>query len=128
MTQGRAATGDGPRDGGARQGPPADPPAARDPEPAGNGPIRRTVRIVNPRGLHPRIIDLFTRTAKRFNSAVVVWHGELRADGKSLWDLIGLVAEQGAEVVLEVDGPDAAVAVVPLAEILAAPSGEDYTI
>ena len=34
----------------------------------------------------------------------------------------------GAEVVLEVDGPDAAAAVQALADILASPGGEDYTI
>jgi hypothetical protein len=31
-------------------------------------------------------------------------------------------------LVLEVDGPDAHIAVDPLAAVLAAPGGEDYTI
>jgi phosphocarrier protein HPr len=124
MTQGRAATGDGSRNGAGRQGPP-DPPATG---PAGNGPIRRTIRIVNPRGLHPRIIDLFTKTAKRFTAAVTVRNGEVAADGKSVMDLILLVALPDSDVVLEVDGPDAAAAIEPLAAILAAPGGEDYTL
>ena len=34
----------------------------------------------------------------------------------------------GVEVTLEVDGPDAADALDPLADLLAAPGGEDYTI
>jgi phosphotransferase system HPr-like phosphotransfer protein len=41
--------------------------------------------------------------------------------------LIGLVVMPDMEVVLEVDGPDAAMALEPLCEILAAPGGEDYT-
>jgi phosphotransferase system HPr (HPr) family protein len=92
------------------------------------GPIRRTVRVINPLGLHPRVATHLSQTAKRFECSVVVWNGELRADGKSLWDLLGLVVLPGMEVVLEVDGPDAAAAADLLAEILAAPSGEDYVI
>lgn len=91
-----------------------------------SGPIRRTIRIINPRGLHPRIIDLFTKTARRFESAVRVWNGELQANGKDVWDLITLVVLPDADVVLEVDGPDAADAMERLGEILAAPGGEDY--
>jgi phosphotransferase system HPr (HPr) family protein len=94
----------------------------------GNGPIRRTIRVVNPRGLHPRIIDVFTKTAKGFASAVTVFYGDMRADGKSVWDLIMLVVMPDTEVVLEVEGDDAGSAVEPLCEILAAPGGEDYTI
>jgi phosphotransferase system HPr-like phosphotransfer protein len=59
---------------------------------------------------------------------VSVWNGPTRADGKDIWSLIMLVAERDAEVVLEVDGPDATVAVGTLADILASPGGEDYTI
>ena len=39
-----------------------------------------------------------------------------------------LVVEPGGVVVLEVDGEDAAAAIEPLAQILAASGGEDYTI
>jgi phosphotransferase system HPr (HPr) family protein len=86
------------------------------------------VRVVNPLGLHPRLADRFLRTAKQYACAVTVWNGESRADGKSLWDLILLVVLPDSEVTLEVDGPDAARAVDPLAEVLASPGGEDYTI
>lgn len=93
---------------------------------AKSGPVRRTIRIVNPRGLHPRIIDLFTKTARRFESAVTLFNGELQANGKDVWDLITLVVLPDADVVLEVDGSDAAAAAEALGEILAAPGGEDY--
>ncbi|MDB5306822.1 MAG: ptsH [Gemmataceae bacterium] len=127
MTQGRAGNGAGAQDGADLPGGPTGQPACV-PDPAGEGPIRRTVRITNPRGLHPRIIALFTKTAMGFASSVTLYNGDLQADGKSVWDLITLMAEQGADVVLEVAGSDAAAAVDPLAEILAAPGGEDYTI
>lgn len=106
--------------------PPPTPPAA--PAVASGGPLRRTVRVINPLGLHPRAADRFHRAAKKYNCAVTVWNGEYRADGKNLWDLIALAVLPEMEVVLEVDGADAAVALGPLAEILGAPVGEDYTI
>ncbi len=86
-----------------------------------NGPIRRTVTIVNPQGLHYRPATLFAQKAKEFAAAVTVWNGDTRADGKSPVELILLVALPGSEVVLEVEGADAAAALDPLADILSAP-------
>ena len=127
MTGRAGGNGPGPRDAippGHRA--PAPPP---DPTPVpGGGPLRRVVRIVNPYGLHQRVADRFSRTANQYACTVTVWNGPVRADGKSLWDLILLVALPGADVILEVDGPDAPTAVEPLVAILASPSGEDYTI
>lgn len=102
--------------------------AALPPETAQSMPIRRNVRVIDPRGLHPRLIAPFTKAARGFASTVTVWNGDLRADGKSMFDLIMLVVFPDSEVVLEVDGPDAAAAVEALARILAAPNGEDYSI
>jgi phosphotransferase system HPr-like phosphotransfer protein len=39
-----------------------------------------------------------------------------------------LLAFEGTDVVLELEGPEAEAAVEPLAEILAARGGEDYSI
>lgn len=94
----------------------------------GSGPLRRTIRVVNPLGLHWRVAERFSRAAKGFACAVRVWNGESRADGKSPTDLILLVALPGAELVLEVDGIDATDAIIPLTDILAAPDSEDYAI
>jgi len=92
------------------------------------GAMRRVVRIVNPLGLHHRVADRFARTAAGFDVRITVRNGELSADGKSLWDLMMLLAFEGTDVVLEVDGPDATAAMEPLAGILAARGGEDYSI
>ncbi len=121
MSQGRSADGGAPHNGAAGHGPGSGGPAGP------NGTARRTVRLVNPRGLHPRIITPFIKTASRFASDVTVWNGDLKADGKSALEMILLVAEQGAELVVEATGPDAEEAVEPLAAILAAPGGEDYS-
>jgi len=91
-------------------------------------PLRRVVRIVNPLGLHHRVADRFARTASRYDASITVRNGDLVADGKSLWDLIMLLAFEGTDVTLELQGPEAEAAVEPLVAILAARGGEDYAI
>jgi phosphotransferase system HPr (HPr) family protein len=101
------------------------PPATGD---RANGPLKRTIRIINPLGVHFRVADKFSQTAKRYLCNVTVWNGENCADGKSMTDLILLVVLPESEVVLELEGEDAATALDPLTEILAAADGEDYAI
>lgn len=96
--------------------------------PSPGGPLRRVVRVINPNGLHPRLADRFLRTAKQFACSITVWNGELKADGRNIFDLIMLIVMPDSEVVLEVEGPDAHHAVDLLAEVLGSPGGEDYTI
>ncbi len=85
-----------------------------------NGSLRATVVVANPNGLHMRPATAFAQSARTYRAAVTVYHGDRRADGKSSLDLILLIAEAGAELVLEVDGEDAGVAIEPLATLLAA--------
>ena len=85
----------------------------------GNGPLRQSVTVCNPLGLHMRPATVFAQAARGFRSAVTVLNGDKRADGKSSLDLILLVAEPGVELVLEVDGEDAADALAKLAALLA---------
>ena len=117
-------------DQGSRDSAPSSPrlPQSDKTTPSATGPFRRIVQIVNPLGLHQRAADRFCRASKQYASSVLVYNGDRRADGKSIWDLIGLLVFPGMEVVLEVEGPDAATAIEPLADILGAPGGEDYTI
>ncbi len=92
---------------------------------AANGMIRKTVIITNPRGLHPRGMVPFVKACQRFKATITVCNGEKRADGRSMWDLIGLAAEHGTELVLELEGDDAAEAVGPLAELIEHPGSDD---
>ena len=124
MSSRATGSGQGSRDAG--------PPVPRSPQPdsprQGTGPLRRVVAVVNPLGLHQRVADRFCRAAKQYGCAVTVWNGERRADGKNIWDLIGLLVVPG-------DGSGAGGGragrrdrLDPLAAILGAPGGEDYTI
>jgi phosphocarrier protein HPr len=89
-------------------------------------PVRRTVVIVNPNGLHMRPATLFAQLAGNIVSDVTVWLGEKRANGKSLWDLVGLCALPGSELLVEAEGTDAPEAIERLIEVLASPGDPDY--
>lgn len=92
---------------------------------ATTGPIRRTVVIVDPAGLHMRPAVAFAKNAGKCRSTISVWNGEKQANGKSAQDLILLIATQGTELTVEIDGDDAHAAIDPLLAILATPGYED---
>lgn len=94
----------------------------------GNGRLRQTVVIANPQGLHLRPAMAFARLAQQYQAAVTVMKGDHSVNGKSLIDLMLLAAEQGTELVVEVDGADARSALPALAEILAAPSMDNVQL
>jgi phosphotransferase system HPr (HPr) family protein len=94
--------------------------STRGTEPSTDGPLRRTVVVKNPQGLHVRPAAAFAGLAARFESRVTVSKGDgERVDGKFWPDLLLLAAEQGTKLELEVDGPDAMKAIEPLAQALA---------
>jgi phosphocarrier protein HPr len=83
--------------------------------------LRRTVVVVNPMGLHMRPATTFAIMAGNLAGEVVVWNGERRANGKSLWDLIGLCATPGTVLTVEIDGGEPCEIIERLADILQSP-------
>jgi phosphotransferase system HPr (HPr) family protein len=81
--------------------------------------LRRLFVVSNPNGLHMRPLQAFVERATKFQSNIQVGRkeGEM-LNGKSLIHLLGLGAEQGTEIVVEVDGPDADTALESLWEVL----------
>lgn len=70
-------------------------------------PLRTKVVINNPQGFHMRPQHAFAKAAGKFQSSVFLYDGENQQfDGKSPFSLLGLLAEQGTELTLEVSGPD----------------------
>ena len=94
---------------------------------ADNSPLRATVVVRNPQGLHMRPAMMFARIAARFRSAVTVRRQDRAVNGKSLLNLMTLAALPGTELVVEVSGEDAAAALPVLTQALAAPSADDMT-
>jgi phosphotransferase system HPr (HPr) family protein len=82
-------------------------------------PLRRTITISNPQGLHMRPITAFVEMAGKFQSDVFLSKGDgQRINGKSAISLLGLAAEMGTDLVLECCGPDQEDALNALATFL----------
>ncbi len=64
-----------------------------------------------------RPAEMVARTAAPFDATVVLTHNGIRAEATSIFDLIGLIAEQGAELSLTAEGNDAEAAAEAIAKL-----------
>lgn len=96
-----------------------------DPTPRPEHPVRQAVEIVHEVGLHARPAAQFVKAAGGFTAQVTVRRGERTANARSLLQVLKLEAGQGAEVVIEADGPDAEDAVATLTGMLRATEGAE---
>ncbi len=81
--------------------------------------ILEKVTIQNRTGLHARPATALVKLAGRFESEFYIYMHGYRVNGKSILGVMTLAAEQGAELELELDGPDeqeAAEAIIALIE------------
>ncbi|WP_186029517.1 phosphoenolpyruvate--protein phosphotransferase [Burkholderia gladioli] len=79
-----------------------------------------------PHGLHARPASAWVASAKRFQAALRVRHGDSAADPKNLVSLLQLGATANAELVLSAQGVDAAEALVALKRTIEALSAEEH--
>ena len=88
---------------------------------------RRTVTIVNERGLHARASAKLVELASRWSdaTAIRVAKGEREVDGRSILDLMMLGAARGDDVVVIVEGEDAPAALAELADLVENGFGEE---
>ncbi len=80
--------------------------------------VKKSIKIINPQGLHARPASLFVKIANRFESEVTVRKGSEAVNGKSIMGLMTLAANQGSVLELEVSGPDADKAMAELEQFL----------
>ena len=85
---------------------------------------RRTVRIVNPKGMHARPCHAFVSTALEFEARLRVALGDREVEGKSILSLMTLEAPAGTELLLVAEGPDAEALVERLDALVAGGFGE----
>ncbi len=74
--------------------------------------------ILNKYGFHVRPSTQFMQKAREFKSDITVEVNGMRADGKSIMQLMALGAMQGAVVKISAKGPDADEAVAVLVAML----------
>lgn len=62
-------------------------------------------------GFHLRVVGRFVTHVKRFNSAIRVRKGKIKADGKNIMGLLLLAAAWKSKLHIEVEGDDAEAAI-----------------
>jgi phosphocarrier protein len=92
-------------------------------DPAG-APVRRTLEIINPRGLHARASRKLAELALQYDARIVVRREDSEADATSLMDLMMLGAGVGSEIEVEAQGPQADAALHAIALLVADGFGE----
>jgi len=81
--------------------------------------VKKTVVVSNPLGIHARPATLLVQSAARFDADIFLSKGDIqRINGKSIMGVMMLAAEQGAEILVEVEGADAEAALEAVAELL----------
>ncbi len=80
--------------------------------------IRRTVEIVNERGLHARASAKFVKLASTFDAEVIVSKEGHEVDARSIMGLMMLAAGIGSHVDISAEGDEAEQAVAALAELI----------
>ena len=86
---------------------------------------RRTVEIVNERGLHARASAKFVKLASDYDAEVRVSREGSTVDARSIMGLMMLAAGVGSEVEIEAEGPQADEALEALATLIANRFNED---
>ena len=74
--------------------------------------------IKNQLGLHARACALFVKTAARFQSEIYVARDDLEVNGKSIMGVMMLAAEEGSTIRVRAEGPDEALALLALRELV----------
>ena len=62
--------------------------------------------LKNEHGLHARPAGLFVQVSGKYQSAITLYKGEIKVNGKSLLGLMKMAASKGDLIRLEVDGAD----------------------
>ena len=87
--------------------------------------VRRTVEIVNERGLHARASAKFVKAASQFDAHITVTRDEHTVDAQSIMGLMMLGAGPGSMVEIAAEGPQAEEALDALTQLIADRFDED---
>ena len=84
----------------------------------------RDVLVANEKGFHIRPAHLLMKMASGFQAQVTIIKDNQVVDGKSMMDLLTLVAQNGTTLTLRARGDDAQAAVDALAQLVEGGFGE----
>lgn len=80
--------------------------------------IKKKLIIKNKQGLHARPAALFVQLANKFDSRITVRRQKEEVNGKSIMGILMLGVEYGSEIFIEVEGDDAAQAIMELEKLV----------
>ena len=80
--------------------------------------IRKKVIVKNKQGLHARPAALFVQIANKFDSRIIVKHGNEEVNGKSIMGILMLGVETATPIIIEAEGEDAVLAMAELEKII----------
>ena len=75
---------------------------------------RKTLTILNDKGLHTRPATELVRCASRFRAQITLHAPELSVNAKSLLGVLMLAAAKGSKIQIEAEGEDAEQAIIAL--------------
>ena len=85
---------------------------------------RREVTVNNRLGLHARAAAKLVTLCSRYKSRIVLFANGRRAEGRHFIALLLLSASMGAQVSIEVSGPDETLAIVAVERLIGGGFGE----
>jgi phosphocarrier protein len=88
---------------------------------------KRQVIVRNRSGIHARAAAKLVTTCARYRSHIVLFCNGRAADGRHLIAVLTLAAAMGAQVSIEVSGPDEELAVAAVTRLIASGFGEGVT-
>ena len=94
------------------------------PERSADGAFKKTLTIVNSRGLHARASARFVQVAEQFKADISVSRDGQTVPGTSIMGLMMLAAAQGSTIDVEATGPQAEMALKAIAELVEDGFGE----
>ena len=68
--------------------------------------VSKTLKVVNPSGLHLRPAGVLSQTSMKFKSDIIIEAGETRIVAKSVLNVMAAGIKSGTEITLICDGPD----------------------
>jgi len=80
--------------------------------------LEAMVTIINKRGLHARAAARFATLSAGFQSHILVRHGSLQANGKSIMSLMMLAAPLGSTLHIQAKGEDGQAVLVALKNLV----------
>lgn len=88
--------------------------------------IKKKVTIINDAGLHARPAAALVKLASKFKSDFYIHMYGYQVNGKSILGVMTLAAEKGAELEIQLEGPDEKKAADAIIELIDSGFGEAY--